>query len=64
MMLEKILFLIVILLSYSQVLAQEGIGSLISPGDLTSPHKKYEGITSCTKCHALGGGIPDTKCLD
>ncbi|MBI5407382.1 MAG: hypothetical protein HZA18_06785 [Nitrospirae bacterium] len=37
---------------------------MISPGDLTSPHKKYEGITSCTKCHALGGGIPDTKCLD
>ena len=44
--------------------AQEDFGSLISPGPLSKAHEKYEGITNCTKCHALGGGIPDSKCLD
>jgi len=49
----------------TDALAQEGgVGSLISPGELTSPHTKYEGISNCTQCHSLGGGIPDSKCLD
>ena len=60
----NILFFILIFLIPSDALAQDGIGSLISPGNLTSPHAKYEGITNCTKCHSLGGGIPDSKCLD
>ena len=64
-MMKKLLFLLFILLLCSEALAQEGgVGSLISPGALTSPHAKYEGISNCTQCHSLGGGIPDSKCLD
>ena len=61
---DILLIFLLVLLCSSEALAQEGIGSLISPGKLTSSHAKYDGITSCTKCHALGGGIPDSKCLD
>ena len=36
----------------------------ISPGDLTSAHSKYEGISNCTKCHVLGKQVQVSKCLD
>lgn len=36
----------------------------ISPGDLTSAHSKFEGISNCTKCHILGKQVVNTKCLD
>ncbi len=36
----------------------------ISPGDLTTAHAKYEGISNCTKCHVLGNQVQTTKCLD
>ena len=42
----------------------QDIGSLISPGELSSPHAKYDGIKNCTKCHELGKGITDSKCLE
>jgi len=62
---KKLLVLILFVLIYTTtVWAQEDVGSLISPGPLSKAHEKYEGITNCTKCHALGGGIPDSKCLD
>ncbi|MBI1912575.1 MAG: hypothetical protein HYS21_11320 [Deltaproteobacteria bacterium] len=48
----------------SDSIALDGVDSLISPGDLATPHAKYEGITQCTKCHRVGGGIPDSTCLD
>ncbi len=36
----------------------------ISPGDLTSAHAKYEGMSNCTLCHDLGKKVSNTKCLD
>ncbi len=64
-MIKRLLFILLALLLCTEALAQEGgVGSLISPGELTSPHAKYEGISNCTQCHSLGGGIPDSKCLD
>ncbi|MBI3353865.1 MAG: hypothetical protein HY034_03115, partial [Nitrospirae bacterium] len=42
----------------------QGLGGLISPGKLTNAHSDIEGVSNCTKCHKLGGGVPDTKCLD
>lgn len=44
-----------------------GVGLLrsqISPGDLTSAHANYEGVSNCTKCHELGDKVSNTKCLD
>ncbi|MFQ5736655.1 MAG: hypothetical protein ACE5GY_07310 [Thermodesulfobacteriota bacterium] len=58
-----IIFVAVVSL-YSNAMAQDGLHTLISPGDLARPHAKYEGITKCTKCHRLGGGLPDRRCLD
>jgi nitrate/TMAO reductase-like tetraheme cytochrome c subunit len=40
-----------------------GIAQL-SPGDLTAGHTHLEGILNCTKCHNLGAGIADEKCLN
>lgn len=50
------------------ILALIGLPSLahsqfLSPGPLAAPHQRYEGVTKCTLCHALGTGIPDEKCL-
>lgn len=37
---------------------------LISPGKLTAAHARFEGISNCTNCHALGQrGIEPAKCL-
>ena len=36
----------------------------ISPGDLTTAHARYEGISNCTKCHVLGKQVQVSKCLD
>lgn len=38
--------------------------SQISPGDLTSAHAKYEGMSNCTLCHDLGEKVSNVKCLD
>jgi len=37
---------------------------LISPGELTRPHAKLEGLASCTKCHAAGQRLSPERCLD
>ena len=42
----------------------ESLGTLISPGELSSLHDEVDGFTNCTKCHALRGGIPNEGCLD
>ncbi len=44
--------------------ALDAIGSLLTPGDLCSAHARYEGVSNCTKCHKLGVGVPDEKCLE
>ena len=37
---------------------------LISPGKLTAAHARFEGISNCTMCHALGQrGVEPAKCL-
>ncbi|MBI5599892.1 MAG: hypothetical protein HY890_09210, partial [Deltaproteobacteria bacterium] len=61
----KKVFLAIILAGvlHSNAWAKEGVGTLISPGELAKAHSKYEGIMNCTECHKLGGGIPDSNCL-
>ncbi len=36
----------------------------LSPGDLSSAHAKYEGMSNCTLCHDLGDKVSNSKCLD
>lgn len=36
----------------------------ISPGDLTTAHAKFEGMSNCTLCHDLGNKVANNKCLD
>jgi len=36
----------------------------ISPGDLAKAHAQLEGISNCTKCHAIGNKVTREKCLD
>jgi len=38
--------------------------SQISPGKLTSPHAKLEGMSNCTACHDLGKKVSSEKCLE
>ncbi len=38
--------------------------SQISPGELSREHAKFEGLQNCTKCHTLGEGLSNQKCLD
>ncbi|MBI5491556.1 MAG: hypothetical protein HY893_01340, partial [Deltaproteobacteria bacterium] len=63
---KKTVFLILLfLLALSAPsIAEDGVDSLISPGDLAKSHAKYEGLKNCTQCHSLGKGVPDSKCLD
>lgn len=36
----------------------------ISPGELSRAHADLEGIRNCTRCHDLGKGPSDDKCLE
>ncbi|MCR4417090.1 MAG: cytochrome C [Ignavibacteria bacterium] len=36
----------------------------ISPGELSSFHAKFDGLSNCTKCHTIGEGLDNGKCLD
>ena len=49
--------LIMMILSVNSVSAQ------LSPGDLSNPHSKLEGISNCTQCHVLGNKQTNEKCL-
>jgi len=51
----KILFLVFI---------SQFVYGQISPGDLSNAHKDLEGMSNCTKCHALGEKVENNKCLD
>lgn len=37
--------------------------SQISPGELSTAHSAYEGISNCTQCHVLGNKVSVDKCL-
>jgi len=36
----------------------------ISPGDLSTAHAKFEGMSNCTQCHDLGKKVSSIKCLE
>ncbi|MEM4260731.1 MAG: cytochrome C [Candidatus Woesearchaeota archaeon] len=38
--------------------------SQISPGELSNVHSKFDGLQNCTKCHTIGEGLSNQKCLD
>jgi uncharacterized paraquat-inducible protein A len=38
--------------------------SQISPGELSAAHAGLEGMSNCTRCHAMGKAIANHKCLD
>lgn len=46
------------------LLAPSPVAAQISPGDLAQPHAFLEGMRKCLKCHNLGEGPSDEKCLD
>ncbi|GAB6282431.1 MAG: hypothetical protein STSR0008_11770 [Ignavibacterium sp.] len=50
-------FLLFILILSKIIFAQ------ISPGELSNPHSKFEGLSNCTKCHTIGEGLSNDKCL-
>ncbi len=35
---------------------------LFSPGDLSKPHAKLEGLKACTRCHEVGNQLSAAKC--
>ena len=37
---------------------------LLSPGELSKPHAKLEGIRNCTQCHQAGAQLSSGRCLD
>ena len=41
----------------------QDLGTLISPGKLSKPHAKLEGIDNCQKCHEPGRKVTAEKCL-
>ena len=36
---------------------------VFSPGPLSAPHAKLEGLTNCTKCHVAGSRLSNDTCL-
>ncbi|VAX20049.1 Cytochrome c family protein [hydrothermal vent metagenome] len=42
----------------------QGLGRFLSPGDLSSLHSEAQGLANCTKCHTLGGDLPERLCLE
>ncbi len=46
------------------VLCAIGAHAQISPGPLARPHQSLSGVLNCTKCHDLGGGGVQLKCLE
>ena len=41
----------------------QGVGALLSPGELSQAHASLEGIANCQKCHEPGQGVSAQKCL-
>jgi hypothetical protein len=45
------------------LLGQHFLFAQISPGDLSKAHSYLEGVSNCTKCHAVGNKVTTEKCL-
>jgi hypothetical protein len=45
-------------------LGAQGVASLISPGKLSKPHAKLEGLDKCQSCHEPGRQVSAVKCLE
>ncbi len=41
----------------------QDLGNLLSPGKLSKPHAKLEGLDNCQKCHEPGRKVTAEKCL-
>jgi len=55
-----LLLLLLLVLGYCATSAR----AQISPGPLSRPHQSLSGVLNCTKCHDLGGGGVQLKCLE
>jgi hypothetical protein len=55
-------WLTVIVFFFIVVSSLPSLGQL-SPGPLSSPHTKLEGLKNCTQCHTIGDKVTNQKCL-
>lgn len=46
------------------ILVGKPVSAQLSPGDLNKAHAGLEGVSNCTKCHAVGNKVTRAKCLD
>jgi len=58
------LFLFGLIVFNTAPVTAKDLGTLLSPGALSWLHKDAKGLTGCTKCHALRGGVRNEKCLE
>jgi len=59
MNLKKTIFVIVVIIVNGYSLFAQ-----ISPGELSKAHANLDGVSNCTKCHAVGNKVTREKCLD
>jgi len=52
------------LLTLSQGARAQDFTGFVSPGPLAAAHADLEGLTQCVKCHQLGVGVTNGRCLD
>lgn len=45
------------------IFIQVRVNAQISPGDLSQKHSGLEGMSNCTKCHAIGNAVTNQNCL-
>lgn len=55
--------LVAIAATLALVAAPAARAQTISPGPLSKPHERLEGIGSCMSCHEVVRGVTDAKCL-
>lgn len=49
---------------FLMVLYLQPVYGQLSPGDLSQPHAKLEGMSNCTQCHDIGKKVNNNKCLE
>lgn len=53
-----------IILLFNLFICTLNLSAQLSPGDLSNPHAGLEGVSNCTKCHAVGNKVTREKCLN